>query len=76
MKSTLIDNKEEKEIKYPCLMTATNDDAEKIVVLFTNKKFGTVVYSERKIHPIGFYTETWVMSKFTPFDGTVELSNN
>lgn len=76
MKSTLIENKEEKEIKYPCLMTAINDEAGKIVVLFTSKNFGTVVYSERELYPIGYYTETWATSRsFEPFDGTIELSN-
>ena len=74
MKSTLV-NKKEKEIKYPCLMTA-DGDSEAIVVLFTDKYVGTVVYSERKEQPIGYYTKAWAMSGFTPFDGTIELSNN
>ena len=65
----------EGEIKYPCLMTA-HGDLGTIVVLFTSKHFGTVVYSERKELPIGFYTEAWGMSSFKPFDGTIELSNN
>ena len=76
MKSTLI-NKEEKarEIKYPCLMTAHANFGE-VVVLFHDECCGTVVYSERVLQPIGYYTKAWVMDYFTPFDGTIELSNN
>ena len=76
MRSTLI-NKQEiaREIKYPCLMTA-HSNLGAIVVLFTKKDFGTVVYSERKEQPIGYYIEDWAMSGFTPFNGTIELSNN
>lgn len=76
MRSTLI-NKEEKarEIKYPCLMTA-HSSLGAIVVLFHNEYCGTVVYSERKGQPIGYYSKAWIMSGFTPFDGTIELSNN
>ena len=76
MRSTLI-NKEEKarEIKYPCLMTADGDFGA-IVVLFTDNNFGTVVYSERERQPVGYYSEAWAMAGFTPFNGTIELSNN
>ncbi len=76
MRSTLI-NKEEKarEIEYPCLMTAHTSSGSK-VVLFTDKHCGIVVYSEGNHQPIGHYSEDWDMSCFTPFDGTIELSNN
>lgn len=74
MKSTLI-NKEENEIKYPCLM-ATHSSYGSKVVLFTNKGFGMVVYSEGDQLPIGFYSEAWDISGFTPFDGKLELSND
>ena len=76
MRSTLI-NKEEKvrEIKYPCLMAAHSSFGSK-VVLFTDKHCGVVVYREGKHQPIGYYSEAWEMSGFTPFDGTIELSNN
>ena len=56
-------------------MTADSDSGA-IVVLFTNKDLGTVVYSERKKHPIGYYSEAWIMSGFSPFNKTIELSNN
>ena len=73
MKSVIKTKKE--EIKYPCLMTADGDFGA-IVVLFTDKCFGTVVYSEREEQPVGYYSKVWDMSGFVPFDGTIELSNN
>lgn len=74
MKS-VIKNGESATINYPCLMTAHSSSGSK-VVLFTNKHSGTVVYSLGKQQPIGYYSEAWEMSGFTPFDGTIELSNN
>ena len=75
MKSVKITNDFKGEIKYPMLMTAHNSSGA-IVVLFTNKHFGTVVYSERKEQPIGYYSEVWDMSGFFPFDGTIQLTND
>ena len=75
MESVIKTNDLKGEIKYPCLMTA-DSDSEAIVVLFTKKQYGTVVYSEREEQPIGYYIEEWAMSGFTPFNGTIELSNN
>ena len=75
MESVIKTNDLKGEIKYPCLMTADGYSGA-IVVLFTNKYSGTVVYSERKEQPIGYYTASWAMSDFTPFNGTIELSNN
>ena len=75
MKSVIKTNDLKGEIKYPCLMTAHRNYGE-VVVLFHNECCGTVVYSERVLQPIGFYTEAWGMSSFKPFDGTIELSNN
>ena len=73
MKSVIKTKKE--EIKYPCLMTADGDFGA-IVVLFHDECCGTVVYSEREFQPIGYYSKAWIMSGFTPFDGTIQLSNN
>ena len=75
MKSVKITNDFKGEIKYPCLMTAHNSSGA-IVVLFHNAGCGTVVYSKGKHQPIGYYSKAWIMSGFTPFDGTIELSNN
>ena len=75
MESVIKTNDLKREIKYPMLMTA-HGDLETIVVLFHDKCRGTVVYSERKEQPIGYYTEVWSMSGFTPFNETIELTNN
>ena len=74
MESVIKTNDLKGEIKYPCLMT-THSRILSIVVLFNDRRCGVVVYSEWKFQPIGFYSEEWVMSGFTPFDGTIELSN-
>lgn len=75
MKSVIKTNDLKGEIKYPCLMTA-NSYSGAIIVLFTKKDFGTVVYSERENQPIGHHSEAWAMSDFTPYNGTIKLSNN
>ena len=75
MKSVIKTNYLKGEIEYPCLMTVDNSSGA-IVVLFTKKDFGTVVYSKRKNQPIGYYSEAWDMPGFFPFDGTIQLSNN
>ena len=75
MKSVIKTNDLVGKRKYPILMTAENQRG-KIVVLFTDNNFGTVVYSERERQPVGYYSEAWAMAGFTPFNGTIELSNN
>jgi len=75
MESVIKTNDLEGEIKYPCLMTA-HINFGAIVVLFKEQNYGTVVYSERRGQPIGHYSEAWNMSGFTPFDGTIQLTND
>ena len=77
MRSTLI-NKEEKarEIKYPCLMVTNRDDGSKMVVLFSEKSVGTVVYHTYKYWNLGDHNDSFNMAYFEPFDGTIELTND
>lgn len=75
MKSVIKTNDLKGEIKYPCLMTA-HSHLGAIVVLFKEQNYGTVVYSEGRGQPIGYYSEAWGMSGFSPFSGTIELTNN
>ena len=77
MKSTLI-NKEEKakEIKYPCLMVTNWDDGSKMVVLFSEKNAGTVVFSTYKKWNLGDHSGSFNMYFFEPFDGTIQLTND
>ena len=78
MKSVIKTNDLKGEIEYPCLMTVDNVDNSSgaIVVLFNDRSCGVVVHSEGELRPIGYYSEAWIMSGFSPFNKTIELSNN
>ena len=77
MRSTLINNEEKaREIKYPCLMVTKWDNGDKMVVLFSKESVGMVVFSTYRNWEIGDHSELWVMPAFTPFDGTIQLTNN
>ncbi|HUS89930.1 MAG TPA: hypothetical protein VMW91_11330 [Desulfosporosinus sp.] len=71
--STAKDQKEATKIEYPALMQF--DKGDTFIVLFTEDRKGTVVYSKYLPYPIGRYSETWAMVRFTPFNGEVKLSN-
>ena len=75
MKSVIKTNDLKGEIEYPCLMTADRC-SRAIVVLFTKKDSGTVVYSEGEEQPIGYYSIAWDMPSFKPFKGTIQLTND
>ena len=75
MRSVIKTNDLKEGIKYPCLMTAS-DDFGIIVVLFNNQGRGVVMHSEREGQPVGYYSEAWVMPCFEPFNGTIQLTNN
>jgi hypothetical protein len=60
------------EITYPCLM-----ESECEVVLFTSMTIGTVVGHKMKSPwPIGHHLVDLYPKAFTPFKGTVTLSND
>lgn len=75
MKSEVTPPKEAKEIKYPCLMYASECKLD-ILVLFHSYRKGTVVGSTSDIQPIGRYCDSWIMKEFKPFKGSVTLSND
>lgn len=64
----------EEESKYPYIGIST-DGLD--VVLFTKKKTGVVIYSNRKDHisPIGYLCDGWYEQYFIPFKGKITLSN-
>lgn len=72
MKSTVNCVDDTQEIKYPCLMEGKLTN---MVVLFIAPRDGTVVYTGDSIWNEGFYTNTWHMDSFTPFNGTITLEN-
>lgn len=76
MKSIIENNEQGKANKYPCLKEI-NDQEGKTVVLFGAPKTGVVVYTTRKYHTLGEYSDFWGEDYyFTPFNGIVELSND
>lgn len=72
MKSVVKDKS--KEVEYPCLMVSDSG----AVILFNEHRKGVVVYVAIKHigYRVGYYGDMWDMDKFTPFHGTVELSND
>ena len=78
MKS-IINKEEEKkeEIKYPCLMEYKTSSAN-YVVLFSGRNEGTVIWNINPSHEygVGDFSSQFIGSKFTPFKGTITLSND
>lgn len=54
--------KENPPIKYPCLMVSE----EKRIVLFHEEKSGILFSDPSGFHPVGYYSNLWVMDSFTP----------
>jgi len=71
MNSKVIETKKEIEIEYPCVMRSEQNR----LVLFWQDGYGMVVGNPSKTQPLGHYSTNWGMCCFTPFEGTVELSN-
>ena len=76
MKSVIKTNDLKGEIKYPRLMITEWDDGDKMVVLFSQKNVGTVVYSTYTGWKLGDSNDSFNEAYFEPFNGTIELSNN
>lgn len=71
MKITIKNESKSSEIKYPCLMHSPTLDT---YVLFHEYECGIVIKSDHKYDDT--YSNDWDMEIFTPFNGTVELSND
>ena len=72
MKSKIIEEKIEQTIDYPCLMIRED---QKLVVLFIYKSNGVVVHPGTSSWKLGQSCQFFEMNYFTPFNGTIELSN-
>lgn len=70
MKVTVKDSPIGDNVKFPCLMV-TNDG---YIVWMLKYECGVILKHDG--WTIGDYSENWDMSQFTPFNGTVELSND
>ena len=65
-------NEENKEIEYPCLMQSMDH-----VILFTEENTGTCVWCSEDIWgDLGYWTNDWNMHDFSPFNGSITLSND
>ena len=74
IKSKRIDKENNAEISYPCLMINSRKD---VVVLFKAARTGAIVSSpDDDTYRVGGYSGTWSMHGFTPYHGTIELSND
>lgn len=69
MKSTK--NDKPSDITYPCLMVGPKGS----VVLFTELDVGSVVCAADGDISIGTHLNAWDTPRFTPYTGTVTLSN-
>ena len=57
------------EKDFPKLMIC-----EELVVLFSERQQGMVVHSSVGVYPVGMYDESWHMSKFSDYHGTITLT--
>ena len=62
----------EHHISYPCLMISNLDE---LVVLFISEGVGTAVNGASQSQVLGTYSSSWVMGSFTPYNGTVTITN-
>lgn len=72
MQSKIIEEKIEQTIDYPSLMIRED---QKLVVLFIYKSNGVVVHPGTSSWKLGESCQFFEMNYFTPFNGTIELSN-
>ena len=75
MKSVVSENPCEKEIEYPCLMK--NTDNGRIVLFVAPKKGTCLTLSETRdiSYKIGDFNDSFAMSSYKPFHGSVCLEN-
>ena len=63
----------EPKSEYPCLKISESGN----IVLFTSSKTGTVIQSDKSnYYQVGKYSTDWAERNFTPFHGTITLSND
>ncbi len=67
------EEKKEDEITYPCLMISDYDDS---VYLFQQECCGIIVNEGAGYESVGYFSNCLNANMFTPFTGTIELSND
>jgi hypothetical protein len=69
IKSTAKSNKP--PIRYPMLKI----NSSKKIVLFTDKKTGTVIHSNGGFYTVGYYRKNWNEIAFLNYTGSITLKN-
>ena len=69
-------NEKETPVKYPWIGTALDDKGKMMVTLFTNFKEGYFIGGESTAWPFMYFSKHWVQEDFTPFTGSITLSND
>ena len=73
MKAVINEKETPGKDQYPCLMIASK--STDIIVLMSEYGKGVIVGNANAL-PIGAFKADWNMEKFTPFTGTITLSND
>ena len=73
MKAVINEKETQVKTKYPCLKKWNGSDIQ--VVQFTSENTGTLVY-ESNGKDLGFYSTEWSEEHYTPFTGSITLSND
>ena len=68
-----VNEKEQKEITYPCLMKHQDRG---LIVLFISDRAGIRLKSDGTYDKTVKYLDTWNVEAFQPFHGTVTLQND
>jgi hypothetical protein len=63
-----------KTIVYPHL--GIYEKGQPFIVLFSSEDTGQVVWSDNTERPLGYYACDWAEWSFSPFSGSITLSNN
>lgn len=69
---TLGEVKTQEEKPFPKLMINLYKN---VIVLMSERKCGTVVYSTTKAYEIGYYSTDWFMDNFTDYNEPITLQN-
>lgn len=59
---------------YPCLKRFVREDKRYHIVLFSGPRKGTVVSSNHPDIKVGTHSTAWAESAFTPFCGSITLT--
>jgi len=73
MKAVINEKETPVKYEYPCLMIASK--STDIIVLMSEYGKGVIVGNDNAL-PLGAFKPDWNMDNFTPFTGTITLSND